>query len=169
MKEFEDICREYQKEPIEVERDLFRTLQNIDLQANVKALNVQYYYARINFLFLNGFILRGNKNEITPTGRFALKRGWVYLNIKEYKKQKRRELWSRITPNMLQVISILVAIALGVLGLFYPRQDSPDSGSKIKDIVPHIEENIINTHAQVDEVSQQTDSTEQQNDSCKSK
>lgn len=162
MKDFDEICKGFEKRPEDLEKDLYKTLQNIYSCVNVRALNVQYYYARIDFLFQNEFILRGKKDQVTPKGELALARGWVYLNIKEYKRQKRRELWEKITPHLLQAISIVVAIILGVLGLFFPRECSSESVSEIIDIIPHTKGSIIKTETQINEVSQASDNTEQE-------
>lgn len=164
MENFIKFCKEWDKDKVEMERELFKTLKAIHDKKDIVILNDgRLYYAKINYLSENGFIDREYpKDRITSKGENAITRGWVEINITKYKKQRRKELWEKITPNLLQGISILVALVLGILGLFFPRNCSKPT-SEIKDVVPQIEENMINTATQINEVTQTCDSTDKKN------
>lgn len=164
MMNFEQFCKEWDMEEEDMERELFKTLKAIHNKEKVVILNDgKFFYAKINYLVKGQFIERGSQDRTTLRGEEAINRGWVTINIPKHKKQKRRELWGRITPHILQGISILVAIILGILGLFFPRQGRSDSASNIKDIVPCVEENVIDAEPQIDKIAQATDSTKQKN------
>ena len=160
MERFKQFCKEWDKDEVEMERELFKTLKAIHDKKDIVILNDgKLYYAKINYLSENGFIFREHpKNRATGRGERAITRGWVEINIEKYKKLKRRELWEKITPNLLQGTSIFVALILGILGLFFPR-DCSKFTSEIKDVVPQIEENMVNTATQTDEITQASDST----------
>lgn len=163
MRDFDDICREYEITEEDLEKGLLRTLKTISDGKVPVVVNQQLFYDKIDFLHLNGYIYREHPlNKLTQKGERAIKRGRVYFDTKEHKKLKHKVLWDRITPHVLQGISILVAIILGILGFFLPRECPSKSASDIKEIIPHIEEHIIETEAQINEISQATDSTKKE-------
>lgn len=170
MKNFEEICDEYGLSVEKLDSELFSTL--ITISENKKPILTEpvFYYEKVNFLHLNGYILRDSPlNKLTGKGARAIKRGWVYVNLKDYKKQKNKELWRRITPNILQTISIVVAIALGVLGLFFPRKDSSKAANEIENVVTLVNRSTTYTTTHVNEIDQAADSTDLQKDSSDTK
>lgn len=169
MGEYQEFCREWDKSEVEMEVELFKTLKAIHDKKNIVILNDgRLYFAKINYLVANGFIYREYpKNRTTSKGDNAIARGWVEINIEKYKKQKRKELREKITPNLLQGISIIVAIILGIYGFISQRECSSESASEIKNVIPNIEKNVIDTTTKINEVSQACDSTSKK-DSIKS-
>ena len=164
MNNFEKFCRAWDKDKEEMEKELFKTLKAISEKKNIVILNGgKLYYAKINFLVESGFIVRGNQNRITSHGELAVNRGWVCINIKKHKEQKNRELREKKAQKRMKIASIIIPSLISILGIILTRECSSDPASDIKDIVPGIEENMIDTEPQIDEITQAADSTKQEN------
>lgn len=120
MKEFEDICREYEKDPTEVETDLMSTLKWPEVR--IKGNNLTddcYYFSLVSFLHLHGYFTREQSGYIrTQKGEIAKERGWIYLKIKEYRKLKSKELNSRRFNLALVIIAALGSLIAAIASVF---------------------------------------------------
>lgn len=111
MKDFEEICREYNKTPEKVEEDLLCVLHICAKYENLHLESPEYHYTLVGFLHSEGFISRGNPgNELTPKGQRAIKNRVVYYNIKEAKKLKMTKLWKWLIPIIISIVGILIKI-----------------------------------------------------------
>lgn len=117
MKEFEDICREYEKDPTEVETDLMVTLKCPEVRIIGRdAIESNYFATLVTYLHTKRLITRDQPyNKRTIDGDIALNRGWVCYNAKAGKQQKLKQLvkWLIIT-----IATILIGFFLERLGEF---------------------------------------------------
>lgn len=170
MENFIKFCKEWDKDEVEMERELFKTLKAIHDKKDIVILNDgRLYYAKINYLVANGFIYRGYpKDRTTNKGDHAVSRGWVCINIEKYKKQKSKELREKQTQTLLKIAGIFFPSLISILGLVLTRECSSESASEIKNVIPNIEKNVIDTTTKINEVTQACDSTSKK-DSIKNK
>lgn len=123
MKDFDEICREYEKDPTRVETDLLATLKHPEVR--IKGNNITddcYYLALVSFLHLHDYFTREQSGYVrTQKGDIAKERGWVYLKIEEYRKLKSKELNSRrinFTFAFVAAFASLIAAIASVFALF---------------------------------------------------
>ena len=115
MKDFEQFCKEWLKEIEVVERDSYALLKCISQGVVLDLGDPVYSIALLSRLDKKGCINRvGNSGKITDYGRKALNRGWVELDIKEYKKQRARKLMY----NRVMLILTGIAALASVISLF---------------------------------------------------
>lgn len=163
MENFKKLCKEWDKDEVEMEQELFKTLKAIHDKENIAILNNgRLYYAKINYLVANGFIYRGYpKDRTTNKGDHAVSRGWVCINIEKYKKQKNKELREKKAQKRMKIASIVIPSLISILGIVLTRECSSESASEIKSVIPQVEKDMINTESQIDEIAQAADSTKQ--------
>lgn len=116
MKEFEDICREFDKDPVTVEMDLYTLLKFPEVRISADDIvNDNYYKSLKTYLDNNEYITKGNKGyKRTVRGNIAKARGYVCLKINEFKRQKRKELNNRRLNLAFAIIGALASIIAAV-------------------------------------------------------
>lgn len=168
MKEFEDICREYNRTAEEVEDDLRYILKQKMAKKSIRLNAEKDYYCALVELLNNIRCLddKSPDSTVTHEGTRLINRGYIIYDYESPKRQAERKLQRERLSLLIGFLGIIVGIA----GLFLPRQDTVCQPirefSKIESVT---QQDTINLTHQIDEISQQADSTEQQNDSCKSK
>ena len=168
MKEFEDICREYNRTAEEVEKDLrYVLMQKRDKEPIQLEAGKEYYFSLVDLLkrircLEDGFFV----SVITQEGLRLIKRGYIIHDFKSAKTQEKR----KIRRERLSLLIGFLGIIVGAAGLFLSRHEmfrqTDTELGKIKSVAI---QDTINLTSQTDEISQAADSTKQQNDSCKSK
>jgi hypothetical protein len=168
MKEFEDICREYNRTDEEVEKDLrYVLMQKRDKEPIQLEAGKEYYLSLVELLkSMRCIDDRFPESVITQEGLRLIKRGYIIYDYKSPKTQEKR----KIQRERLSLLIGFLGVIVGIAGLFLPRQDTVRQPirefSKFEGVT---QQDTVNLTHQIDEISQQADSTEQQNDSCKCK
>ena len=108
MKSIEEICDYYSKNPEQVESDLRFVLKCISVGLKAQVESYEYYISLVDCLHQKGFIRRGTQEEILQRGRNALRRGWILIDIKRVKKEKRIKFLKWLLP-------ILISSIIGIL------------------------------------------------------
>lgn len=113
MKEFEDICREYEKDPTEVETDLMSTLKCPEVRIIGRdAIESNYFATLVTYLHTKRLITRDQPyNKRTIDGDIALNRGWVCYNTKAEKHKRIKQL----------IKWLIVTAATVLIGFFLER------------------------------------------------
>ena len=119
MKSIEDICREYEKDPMAVEATLCTLLRHPEIRiTSDNIVDNNFYAASKQYLLDNAYIVQGEKGyQRTSKGETAKARGWVCFKKKEYKAQKTKELIKSILFYISVLASITAAIT-SILALF---------------------------------------------------
>lgn len=119
MKTVEEICREYEKTPVQVEKNLYLLLEHPEVRITAEDILDNDYYTTIKSLLISEeFIAHTNKGyKRTIKGEVAKVRGWVCIKEKEYKAQKIKQLLKDILFYVSVLASILAAIS-SVIMLF---------------------------------------------------
>ena len=168
MKEFEDICREYNRTAEEVEKDLrYVLMQKRDKEPIQLEAGKEYYFLLVEFLkrircLEDGFF----EIVITQEGLRLIKRGYIIYDFESAKTQENR----KIRRERLSLLIGFLGIIVGIAGLFLPRHETfRQTDAELGKIESVAVQDTINLTSQTDEISQAADSTKQQNDSCKCK
>lgn len=118
MKNFDEICNEYEKLPEIVERDLYTLLKFPEITiSSDNIIDNNYYLSLKVFLDQNGFLIREQKGyKRTALGEVAKARGWVKINIKNYNKLKNKN-FIRDLLTLAAAIGSIVAAVVGIISL----------------------------------------------------
>ena len=168
MKEFEDICREYNRTAEEVEKDLrYVLMQKRDKAPIYLEAGKEYYLMLVEFLKrIRCLEDRFFESTITQEGLRLIKRGYIIYDFKSAKTQEKR----KIRRERLSLLIGFLGVIVGVAGLFLPRHEKfCQTDTELGKIESAAIQDTINLTSQTDEISQEADSTKQQNDSCKFK
>lgn len=116
MKSIEEICCEFYKSEEDIERDFILLLRSKE-SGMPPPVYMKGEYLQILLEILTKMGHLEDKvwySEITWMGKDAIRRGWV---LRDYASNKRKESWKEYR----EWLALLVAIILGILGLFFPR------------------------------------------------
>lgn len=115
MENFEKFCKEWNKEMDVVESELYALLKCISQGVMLDFDDKVYSITLLSRLDKKGYINRvGNSGKITDYGRKAINRGWVEIDIKEYKKQCAK----RLAYNRAMLVLTGIAAIASVISLF---------------------------------------------------
>ena len=115
MERLQNACTEFGCRPKNIERDLYKTLQEVESDTKSNIVDNRYYRFLVRYLTDNDFIGKGmTREDLKEKGHIALKRGWVSPEIKRMIKDRRRSV---ILNFVMLFFSALAALA-GVLALF---------------------------------------------------
>ena len=117
MKNFEEICREYEKTPVQVEKNLYLLLEHPEVRITAEnVLDNDYYTAIKSLLISEEFIVQTHEGyKRTIKGEVAKLRGWVCIKEVEYKAQKIKQLLKDVLFYVSVLASILAAISSAIM------------------------------------------------------
>ena len=111
MERLRNICRDYSKYPIDVDKDLVYILKELSEGRGVEFKDPYYKGALLNFLCKNDFITNGKEPQsLRVEGQRAMDRGWVCFNHKRH----RLLVYSKIAYYFLTLLFSAIA-AFGVI------------------------------------------------------
>lgn len=119
MKDFDEICSAYEKQPEIVEKDLYTLLKFPEVSIKSDDIIDNNYYLTLKvFLELNGFVIREQRGyKRTALGEVAKARGWVQVKIEDYNKLKNKNFRRDLLTTAAAIGSVIAAI-VSIISLF---------------------------------------------------
>lgn len=117
MKSVEEICREYDKTPVQVEKNLYLLLEHPEVRITAENVLDNDYYTTIKSLLISEeFITHTSKGyKRTIKGEVAKARRWVCIKEKEYKRLKIKQLLKDVLFYVSVFASVLAAISSAIM------------------------------------------------------
>lgn len=168
MERLEEIGKKFNRLPEQVECDLMSILKWKNNEGEKPDIyGLPYYHKLVELLEVVGCLeLDFFDKVITSEGKRLIKQGFIICDFKTPKVEKQRKIWRE----RLSLFIGFLGVVVGITAMFFPRHDTLSQTDPVfSELNGVVIQETIDLTPQADEISQATDSTKQQNDSCECK